>query len=111
MKKLPAFALLLLFAASLAPGQSLTVTVLPTLEIPLAASADLYSAGGGADLAGVYALQEASGFRLSAAAGYRILPSLGTTSLSLFSLTGGVGYQYEVSYQRYGRCINLLFLK
>ena len=96
MKKLLAFTPLLLLTASLAVGQSLTVSVLPTLEIPLAASADLYTAGGGVDVAGVYALQEASGLRFSGAAGYRLLPSLGTTNLSLVSLTGGIGYQYEL---------------
>jgi tetratricopeptide (TPR) repeat protein len=96
MKKLLLSTLLLLITGSLTFAQSFTVTVLPTLEIPLAASADLYTAGGGVDITGIYSLGEMNGLRFSGAAGYRMLPSLGSTNLSVFSLTGGLGYQHEV---------------
>ena len=96
MKKSLTFCLLLLAAASFAAAQTLTVSVLPALEIPLGASADLYTAGGGVDVAGLYTREEGTGLRFSGAAGYRALPSLASANLSLFSLAGGVGYQYEV---------------
>lgn len=74
-------------------AQSLSLSVLPALEVPLGASADLYSGGGGAEVTAVYGPGSGSGLRLSGALGYRALTSLASDALTLASLGAGVGYQ------------------
>ncbi len=95
MRRIALF-VLLGFAAS-AGAQEFVVSVLPTLEIPLGSSGDLYDAGGGVDLAAVYAPADSTGLRFSGAVGYRALPSLADASLSLVSLAAGAGYQYALN--------------
>lgn len=80
-------------AAAALSAQSLSLSVLPALEVPLGTSAGLYSGGGGAEAAAVYGPGSGSGLRLSGGLGFRGLESLASDSLTLVSLAGGVGYQ------------------
>ena len=88
------FVLLVAFLSTLGvSAQGMSIAALPSLELPIGASADLYSGGGGADLIVTYGKSEASGLRLSGGFGYKTMQSLAETPLSLASLSAGVGYQ------------------
>ena len=92
MKKFTLFSLTTVASVSLF-AQSLSISVLPALEVPLGTSAELYSGGGGAEVSAVYGPGSGSGLRLSGALGYRALTSLASEPLSLASLGAGIGYQ------------------
>ncbi len=93
MKRIASILLIVTAAAVTLSAQSLSLSVLPALEVPLGPSADLYSGGGGAQAMAVYGPGPGSGLRLSGALGFRGLESLASDSLTLASLAAGVGYQ------------------
>lgn len=96
MKRIASFVLAIAASAAALSAQSLSLSVLPALEVPLGASADLYSGGGGAEAAAVFGPGSGSGLRLSGVLGVRALESLASDSLTLASLAAGVGYQLGV---------------
>lgn len=94
MKKvLNALVLAFVSAALFAQAQTLSLQVLPALEIPLGSSAELYTGGGGSEAAVLYAPGSGTGLRLSGALGFRSLSSLASSSMSLASIAAGAGYQ------------------
>ncbi len=93
MKRIIAGFLFAVAVSAILSAQSLSLSVLPALEIPLGASADLYSGGGGAVVSAVHGPEAGSGLRLPASLGVRALQSLADAPLVLASLSAGVGYQ------------------
>lgn len=82
-----------MFASISLYSQSISISALPALEVPLGSSTDLYSGGGGAELSAVYGPGSGSGLRLSGALGYRALTSMASEPLSLASIGAEIGYQ------------------
>ncbi len=88
-------AALTLAAAPAGMAQSLDLSVAPVLDLPLGDSSGRFTMGGGAELAGGYALPPLPWLRLSGDIGYRLLPTAAGASLSAISLSAGAGLVLE----------------
>lgn len=85
----------LLLGACLLPAQNLQLSVTPSLAIPVGASSEYFTVGGGTELSGAWALPPLPLLHVGGAVGYYALPTRAATLLSAVAFSAGGGVRWE----------------